>query len=181
MKAVAAVLAMGLAALVFQGALARVLPPPWCPDFAWLVVVALGLRWPSLLSGAFAAVALGYAMDLVSGSLMGQHALMRLLTFLAAAMGARQLDLSGALPVSIFVFFMTLLYGIVTVGILSFFVGSEGFSWMVAGDAFAHAMVNVVATPPILAWVERVLVRLSEEDLGRRAPFSVGMTRGGLP
>lgn len=180
MKAMLAAIAMGLAALVLQGAIARVLPPPWCPDLAWLVVVALGLRWPHLLSGLFVSVILGYSMDLVSGSLMGQHALMRLLTFLAASIAARQLDLSGALAVAIFVFGMTLLYGLATVGILSFFVGSEGFGWQMAGDAFGHAMVNVVAAGPVLAWVERVLILLSDEELGRRAPFSGGISNGGF-
>ena len=180
MKAMAAALAMGLAALVLQGALARVVSPPWCPDFAWLVVVALGLRWPHWLSGLCVAVVLGYAMDLVSGSLMGQHALMRLLTFLAAAIAARQLDLSGAIPVAIFVFLTTLLYGLATVGILSFFVGSEGFGWFSAADAFGHALANVVAAGPVLAWVERVLLRLSEEESGRRAPFNAGLPGGGF-
>ncbi|HKK50298.1 MAG TPA: hypothetical protein VKA74_01865, partial [Myxococcota bacterium] len=71
MKSFLAILALGLLALIGQGALARLLPPPWCPDIAWLVVVALGLRWPHFLSGLLLAVLLGYAMDLVSGSLMG--------------------------------------------------------------------------------------------------------------
>ena len=51
MKSTLAVLALGLGALMIQGALARALPPPWCPDLAWLVVIGVGLRWPGFVSG----------------------------------------------------------------------------------------------------------------------------------
>ena len=98
MKSALVVLVLGLGALIVQGAIARMIAPPWCPDLAWLVVIGIGLRWPSFLSGVLLAVTLGYSMDLVSGSLMGQHALLRLVSYLAAALAARQLDLSGGVP-----------------------------------------------------------------------------------
>jgi rod shape-determining protein MreD len=180
MKSFLAMLAVGLLALMLQGALARTIPPPWCPDLAWLVVVALGLRWPSFLSGVFVAVILGYSMDLVSGSLMGQHALMRLLTFLAASLAARQLDLSGALSVSIFVFGVTLAYGLAMVGMLSFFVDSEGIGLPVVGDALGHAIANVAAAGPVLALVERLLLRLTDDEVGRRGSISIGLPRGSV-
>jgi rod shape-determining protein MreD len=165
---------VGLLALTLQGAIARSIPPPWCPDLAWLVVVALGLRWPRVLPGAIAAVILGYSMDLVSGSLMGQHALMRLLTFLAAALAARQLDLSGGLPVSIFVFLSTFVYGLAVVATLSFFVGVGGIDFRVVVDALCHGIANVLAAGPVLSLVERVLARLSDEEVARRAPLFIG-------
>lgn len=182
MKSSLAVFAFGIAALIVQGALARTLSPPWCPDFAWLIVVGVGLRWPTFLSGIFLAVGLGYAMDLLSGSLMGQHALLRILTFLAAALAARQLDLSvsGGLPVGIFVFAMTVLNGVLTVMMLSFFVGAAWPGMEVAGVALAHGFVNVLAAGPMIRLVERVLGRFSDEEVGRRAPLSLGFDRGGL-
>ena len=70
MKSIGALFAIGVLSLVVQGALGRTIPPPWCPDLAWLVVVGIGLRWPHFLSGVVLAVALGYGMDLLSGSLM---------------------------------------------------------------------------------------------------------------
>ena len=173
-------IAVGLLALVLQGALARSIPPPWCPDLGWLVVVALGLRWPRFLSGVLAAVILGYSMDLLSGSLMGQHALMRLLTYLAAALAARQLDLSGALPVSILVFGGTLVYGVATVAILAFFTGAGGVDLNVLIDAVCHGIANVLAAGPMLSLVERVLARFSDEEGGRRAPVSIGLRRGNV-
>jgi rod shape-determining protein MreD len=179
-KTFLALLGIGLLALILQGAIARTIPPPWCPDFAWLVVVAVGLRWPSVLSGIWLAVILGYAMDLVSGSLMGQHALMRLLTFLAAALAARQLDLSGAVAVSILVFGMTLFYGVAVVAVLTSFVDAKGIGLPVLTDAFCHALANVVAMGPVLSLVERLLMRFSDEEIGRRAPLKIGLYHGSI-
>jgi len=179
-KSFPVLIVVGILALILQGALARSIPPPWCPDLGWLVVVALGLRWPRFLPGVLAAVILGYSMDLVSGSLMGQHALMRLLTYLAAALAARQLDLSGGLPVSILVFGGTLVYGLATVASLSFFTGASGVDVNVLLDAVCHGIANVLAAGPILSLVERILVRLSDEEVGRRAPVSIGLHRGSV-
>lgn len=180
MKSLPVLLILGFLALIFQGAIARTLPPPWCPDLGWLVIVALGLRWPRLLPGAFAAVLLGYAMDLVSGSLMGQHAFLRLLTYLAAALCARQLDLSGGIPVSIFVFVGTVIYGVAVVSMLSFFVGASGVDILVIADSLGHGVANVLAAGPVVSLVERILVRLSDEEVTRRAPLSIGFSRRGV-
>ncbi|MEM9174047.1 MAG: hypothetical protein AAGC67_02345 [Myxococcota bacterium] len=182
MKSIAALFVVGVLALVVQGALARTLSPPWCPDLAWLVVVGIGLRWPHFVSGVALAVALGYGMDLLSGSLMGQHALLRLVTFLAAALAARQLDLSGGVPVGMFVLVMTVVYGVAMVTSLSFFVDATWPRIDVIGAALAHALVNVLAAGPMIGLVERVLVRFADEEVGRRGPVPLGFEsgRGGL-
>ncbi len=177
MKAAIAVLLLGLGALIVQGAVARTISPPWCPDLAWLVVVGIGLRWPSFLPGVLLAVVLGYSMDLVSGSLMGQHALLRLVSYLAAALAARQLDLSGGLPVAIFVVAMTVFYGLATVTMLSFFVGAPWLGLDVLGVAFAHAIVNLIAAGPVISLVERVVARFSDDEVGRRPPMPISFDR----
>ena len=180
MKTPLALFVLGMGALVVQGAFARVIPPPWCPDLAWLVVIGIGLRWPSWLPGAVLAVALGYGMDLVSGSLLGQHALLRLLSFLAAAIAARQLDLSGGLPVALLVLSMTVVYGLATVSMLSLLVDASWRGLEVLGSAFAHGLVNMLAAGPMISLVERVLARFSDEEVGRRAPMPLGFDRRGL-
>lgn len=177
MKSGVAVLALGFAALIVQGALARVLPPPWCPDLAWLVVMGVGLRWPGFLSGVFIALPLGYAMDLLSGSLMGQHAFMRLVTYLVAAVASRQLDLTGGLPVAILVFGMTILYGLGIVATLSVFVGSGDMGVGVLTSAMGHGVANALAAGPMVALVERVLAKFSDEEIGRRATLLIGIHR----
>ncbi|MBJ19256.1 MAG: hypothetical protein GY910_04295 [bacterium] len=180
MKSGIAVLLLGLAMLIVQGAIARAIAPPWCPDLAWLVVVGIGLRWPSFLPGVFLAVTLGYSMDLVSGSLMGQHALLRLITYLAAALAARQLDLSGGFPVAIFVVAMTLFYGLATMTMLSFFVGAAWLGFDMLGAVLAHAIVNMLVAGPVISLVERLLARFSDEEVGRRSPTPMGFGRGSI-
>ena len=177
MKSVLAAIGLGLAALIVQGALARTIPPPWCPDLAWLVVVGVGLRWPGFLSGLFVVAPLGFAMDLLSGSLMGQHALMRILSYLTAALASRQLDLSGGLSVAIFVFSLSLAYGAGIAATLSFFVGSEVVGFDLLGKTFAHAVVNVLAAAPMIRLVERVLARFSDDEITRRSTLPIGIQR----
>ena len=178
MKSVAALFVIGVLSLVVQGALARTIPPPWCPDLAWLVVIGIGLRWPHFLSGVVLAVALGYGMDLLSGSLMGQHALLRLVTFLAAALAARQLDLSGGVPIGIFVFVMTVVYGLAMVTSLSFFVDASWPGFDVIGAALIHALANVLASGPMIGIVERAMTRFSDEEVGRHGAMPLGFDRG---
>ena len=173
MKSFIAVFALGFAALIVQGTLAMTIPPPWCPDLAWLVVVGVGLRWPGFLSGLFIAVPLGYAMDLLSGSLMGQHAFMRMISYLTAAVASRQLDMSGGVPVAIFVFGMTLVYGLGIAATGSFFAGSAAIGLDVLSTGFGHAIANVVAAGPVLALVDRIVVRFSDEEVGRRGPLAL--------
>ncbi len=171
---------LGFAALAVQGALAMTIPPPWCPDLAWLVVVGIGLRWPGFLSGLFIAVPLGYAMDLLSGSLMGQHAFMRLVSYVTAAVASRQLDMSGGLPVAIFVFGMTILYGLGIVATFSLFVGPSVIGLDIMTSAVAHGIANVLAAGPMIALVDRVVNRFGDEEVGGRAPLALHHSRGTL-
>lgn len=180
MKSSLAALALGLAALIVQGALARSLPPPWCPDLALLVVIGIGLRWPGFLAGLLITLPLGYAMDLVSGSLMGQHAFLRVLTYMAAAVASRQLDLSGTLPVGVFVFGATMLYGLGIGATLMLFVGAETIHLDVLSSTIVHAIVNVIAAAPMIALVERVIARFADDEVGRRGPIAMPDPRRSL-
>ncbi len=58
-----ALLGVGVLALVLQGAVATIVPPPLCPDFALLVVIAIALHWQRAASGLLLAFTLGYAAD----------------------------------------------------------------------------------------------------------------------
>jgi rod shape-determining protein MreD len=173
-KSTLAVLACGLAALMVQGALARALPPPWCPDLAWLVVLGIGLRWPGFVSGFVLAAVLGFAMDALSGSLLGQHALLRLVSYLAAAVAARQLDLSGGIPVALLTFALSLAYGFGVVATRSVFLGPESIGVEVLALAVAQAFVNMLCANPVVGLVERIVDRFAEEELTRRGAFSLG-------
>jgi cell shape-determining protein MreD len=73
-----AVLFLGLAMTMIQGAIPFVISPPWCPDLCMLVVIAVGLYWRRWYSGLLLAMALGFFADVLSGSLLGTHALVSL-------------------------------------------------------------------------------------------------------
>ncbi len=155
-KLTLALFAAGLLALVVQGALATMLPPPWCPDLGLLVVLSIGLRWRGLALGLALAAALGFAADWLSGSLVGQHALLRLIAFTSAFLAGRQLNLKGSLPLVVFVSSVSFVYGLAVYAVLGFFVGDgvPGFSWLL--DGVWHALVNGAVAPWVFAVVTRV-------------------------
>ena len=106
-KRVLGLLGLGAVALTLQGAVASFLPARFCPDLGFLLVVALGLCWRSAVGGVCVAGAIGYTTDLLSGSLLGQHALLRLAAYAVARFGNRHLNLRGALPQAVFVAVLT--------------------------------------------------------------------------
>lgn len=174
MKSSLAVIALGLAALVVQGALTRALPPPWTPDLAWLVVVGLGLRWPGFLSGFVIAALLGFAMDAVSGSLIGQHALLRLATYLATALVSRQLDLSGGIPIALTTFVLALGYSVGVVVTRRAFLGPETIGLETSAIAVAQAFVDMLCVLPVVGAVERIVARFADEEIARRSGLALG-------
>ena len=76
MKRAAAVLLIGSAALMLQGAVNAFVPVHLTPDLRFLLVVAVGLHWRSAAAGAVVAALLGFVADLLSGSLLGEQALL---------------------------------------------------------------------------------------------------------
>lgn len=182
MKSSLAVIALGLAALVVQGALTRAVPPPWTPDLAWLVVVGLGLRWPGFVSGFVIAALLGFAMDAVSGSLIGQHALLRIATYLATALVSRQLDLSGGIPIAFTTFVLSLAYAVGIVATRRVFLGAEAIGLETAALAVARAFVDMLCAVPVVAVVERIVARFADEEIARRSGLLLGHAAyGGRP
>ncbi len=163
---------LGGFALIVQGALATFVSPPYCPDFALLAVVAIGLRWRGLALGLCLAALLGFAADLLSGSLMGQHALLRVIAFTSAYFAGRQLNLKGSLPLVVFAAAVTVVYGAFLFVISTFFVGSTQFAWGWLLDLLQHAAINGVVAPLVLSLVVRVASLAGEgENTGRAIHF----------
>jgi len=159
---------LGVLTLVLQGALATIVPPPWCPDLALLVVISIGLRWRGLAFGLCLAAGLGFAADLLSGSLMGQHALLRLFVFIAAFFAGRQLNLKGSLPLALFATGVTVAYGLLLLGLSDFFVGGQGLTWGFVGALLQHGVVNGLCAPPVLSVVGRLVAWLGDDETGSR-------------
>lgn len=157
----------GVLALVVQGALATLIRPPWCPDLALLVVLSIGFRWRGLSTGLCLAALLGFAADLLSGSLMGQHALIRLFAFLAAFFAGRQLNLNGWLPVVTFGAGISLVYGLALFAVSTFFTGGTELSWRWLLDLAAHSVVNGLIAPTMLSIVTRISIWGGDEGSAR--------------
>jgi len=101
-------------------------------------------------------------------------------TFFCAALAARQLDMSGALPVGLFVFLMTIAYGLLTLTTQAIFTASPWPGLAAIGSSVAHGFVNMLASSVVIRIVERILARYSDDEVGRRAPISFGLGRSGL-
>jgi rod shape-determining protein MreD len=161
-------LGLGIAALVVQGALATILPPPWCPDLALLVLIGIGLRWSGRASGLLLAASLGYATDLLSGSLFGQHALLYLFAFMGTVVATRQLNLRGPWPLAAFTMSVTVLYGLAMLAITGFFVGGVEFRLGWLGSQGVHAAVTAAFAPVMSALVGRAS-SWADDDPGHRS------------
>ena len=173
-------LLIGVLLMISQGALARWLPPPFCPDFGLLLVICLGLRWPTFSTGVLLSAVLGFSADLLSGSLMGQQALLQILVFTASFVAGRQFNLRGSVPLMGFVVVMSFLYG-VTLYLLSFFfmgaaVGS-GEGWLV--DNVWHSMTNAIFSPLVLLLCARIFVWVIGEEANER-PLRIQTGRGSV-
>jgi len=167
-KRVLGLLGLGAVALTLQGAVAAFLPARFCPDLAFLLVVALGLCWRSAVGGVCMAGAIGYTTDLLSGSLLGQHALLRLAAYAVARFGNRHLNLRGALPQAVFVSALTGANAFGMALLTSFFSPGSGVGMVAVRDLLPQAVVNVLFAPLVALATARTLARLGDEEGGQR-------------
>ena len=168
MKRTLALLLIGIAAPVVQGAANTFVPARFTPDLGFLIVIALGLHWRSAAGGLVISAALGFVADLLSGSLLGEHALLRLLAFGAARSASRHLNLRGSLPQAIFVLFFTAV-NVLGIGVLNtFFTSGGGFDLVTLRDLLPHASINALFAPLVSRVVDAVATTLGDDEGGRR-------------
>ena len=168
MKRAMALYGVGVLALVLEGAVATIVPPPFCPDFSLLVVIAIALHWQRAASGLLLAFVLGYAADLISGSLLGQHALLRLFVFVGVRITSRRLNFRGGLPLAAFAGAVILIYGVVLLAVTGFFAGPAELHWSWLVDQLVHALMGALFAPMTLACVTWVSTWLDEDEGARR-------------
>ncbi len=164
MKRSLVLLLLGILALGLQGGIATFVPRAYCPDFGLLVVLAIGLQWQGLAGGALISATLGFAADLLSGSLMGVHTLLRILTFCCASLARRQLNLQGAIPLAFFAAVVTFAYALGVFGLTRFFIAHASIGWADLGILIPHALVNAALAPVVAACVARVWGYLGDND-----------------
>jgi len=170
-----------IAALVFgvpmvQGALAPFLPTAFRPDLALLVVFTLALSWRNTATGLVLAAICGFVVDLYSGALLGQHALLSLLAFVAARALSVHVSLIGVVPQMTCAAAITVVHAIGVVGLTAFFTPGAEFSlprfWVVV----PRVAVNAVSAP-VVSWIVGGLVTwVAGEDVGRR-PLRIATRR----
>jgi rod shape-determining protein MreD len=168
LKRAAALLGLGMLAPMLQGALAPFVPAGLCPDLSLLVVIGIGLAWRSTPGGMLVAVTVGFVADLLSGSLLGQHALMHLLAFAAARQASSHVDLRGPGPQVIFAALWCAFDGAAMHGLTAFFSPGIGVQWLDVGSLVVRSCVDGVAAPFVVALVSAVALRTGDED-GRRS------------
>lgn len=176
MRRLLGLLALGLAVLVVQGTLATFMPIHLLPDMVFLVVVGAAIAVGGM-EGLAAAALLGWSMDLVSGALTGQHALLLSLAYTATRVANLQLNLLRALPRLSFVAGLSLAYDLGHALLAQGFAGAPAPGWTFLGHALFHAVANALCAPLGLLAVQQVAVLLSGDEEGGRRTLRVE-TRG---
>jgi len=167
-KRAAAVLLIGSAALIVQGAVNVFIPPHLTPNVGFLIIIAVGLFWRSAAAGIVIAAWLGFTADLLSGSLLGEQALLGMFAFVAARLGSQHLNLRGALPQALFVFAFTAVDAL-GIGVLETFFGVRGgIGSTMLQYLPTHALANAFAAPFIARAIEFLSTAFGSEEGGRR-------------
>ena len=167
MKRALVLAGLAFVALVVQAVAARVVPAQWCPDLGLLIVVGLGLALRSPATGVVLSAVVGYLSDLLSGSLLGQHMLLRMCAFGAARVGSRRLNLRGPVPLAIFTAALSAGHGLALWALVAFFASGTAPSPPPVVDFAAQALVNGLLAPLVAACVARLCQALGDEEGAR--------------
>jgi len=164
MRPALALAAVGLAALLLRGALAGAIPPGLHPDLPLVVVVGLGLRRPGA-TGLLIAAGLGCVADVLTGALLGHHAMLYVAAFAVTRLAGSQLDLRRPAPTAFLVAALSVAYGVGSVALSRLF--ADGVAWPATGRLLGQAAVDGVIAPIALPLLSRLVAALDEDD--RRA------------
>ena len=161
-------LLVGIAIPMAQGGLNTFVSPRFTPDLGFLVVIALGLHWRSALGGLAIAAAIGFCADLLSGSLLGEQALLRMLAFTASRVASRHLNLRGPLPQAAFVFVLTAT-NVLGISLLeAFFTSGDPFDIAMLQDLPGHAAINALFAPLVSRCIDILMIASGGDESGRR-------------
>ncbi len=158
---------LGIVALMSQGAAAGMVPARFVPDLGLLIVFGIALALRNPLPGVALAGGIGYVTDLLSGGLLGQHVLLRMAAYGAARIGGARLNLRGALPRAVFVFFLSLGHSLGLWLLAAFFVPDAAGGLVAPGTLLTQALVNAALAPAVTEGVAFLSAHLSEDESGR--------------
>lgn len=166
MRPALALLVLGCLAVLVEGGLAHVLPHWAVPDLSLLVTVAAASALEPGL-GLVVAAGSGLGADMVSGPLLGQFALLRLLEFALARAAAAQLDLRRGLPLIVFVFAVIVADGFAQVALGRLFLGSFPLEPVELAGLAVSGLVTAPLAPWAAAFCRRLRERLDESEARR--------------
>jgi rod shape-determining protein MreD len=178
-RRVLALLAIVFGVPMLEGALAPFLPAAFRPDLPLLVVLALALAWRNTATGLVLVAMCGFVVDLFSGALLGQHALLSVLAFAAARALSQHVSMIGVLPQIVFAAGLTTVHAIGVVGLTTFFTPGADLALLRPGVVLPRVAVNALIAPTVNALGAALVAWASGEDTGRR-PLRIA-TRSWVP
>ena len=168
MKQPLALLALGLLLLMVQGAVGLVVPVRFLPDLGLVLVVAIALSLRSPVVGVTLAALLGFATDVFSSSLLGQHALVRMALYGIARFGAVHLNLRGPLPQAVVIGGLCFAQALGIAALSSFFAAGSVSAVVTLRALLPQALVTGVLGPLLAAGVAALAARLADDESGQR-------------
>lgn len=168
MKKAAALALLLFAPPVLQGAFAPFLPAALRPDLALLVVFALALGWRNPATGLALVAAGGFVVDLLSGGLLGQRALLSVLLFAGARVLSLRVGLLGPLPQMLIAAGLTVAHAAGLAAITSFFTAGSGAGLLSPGPLAMQAAANALVAPFVVPVVRIWVAWLGGDEGGRR-------------
>ena len=139
---------VGMLGISVQAMLAAVFPVALVPDLALLAAFAAALALPPS-HGLVVVCLLGFGADMVSGSLLGQHAFVRVLEFLFVRAVAGQLDLRRAVPQLFVAFALSVIDSALMAGLTLVFVPAFPVAWAEVGGLLGRAAATAVLAPVV--------------------------------
>ena len=156
---------IGLLGVALQAMLAAQLPMGQ-PDLSLLGALAAALVLGPA-EGLIVACVLGFGADMVSGSMMGQHAFVRVIEFAVVRGFAGQLDLRRIAPQIVVGFALSLLDAALMAGVSLLFIPSFAVAWSALGGLTARATMTGIAAPFVGRLARTVTEWLSETEARR--------------
>ena len=179
MRRVAAMFLIVFAVPMLEGALAPFLPAAFRPDLPLLVVFALALSWRNTATGVVFAAVCGYIVDLFSGALLGQNALLSVLAFVVARALSVHVSMIGVLPQMIFAAGLTAVHAVGVIGLTTLFTPSADFELLRPASVLPRVAMNAIAAPAA-NWVVSTLVAWATGEETSRRPLRIA-TRSWVP
>ena len=162
--------ALGILLVLIQSVAATWMSPNYTPDFLPIYVLGIGIAF-SNIRGSVLVVAVGYFVDSVSGSLLGQYALAYLLIFQFTQIAIHRLNLAGRIHRGAYCFLATLVLEcyLSAVGGLLNPVIREISPW--TPMLFVHALINGLMG----LWLVEKVVMLAEYFRKREMNNPIGL------